>query len=186
MSIALFRSKSFILVVISTLAIFPNGAKAATGTKIVKYAASSMHVSERATGTCWTSSIASTRSDAYRCMVGNEIHDPCFKLSSVEVACPQDLVKNSGELIKLTKPLPPAASPQAAQPWAMVLAGNKTCNRATGTADPDYPFYCEGSPGACSAPNLSSAAASYEIRCATMVEGKPRSVMHFLANTVYM
>jgi hypothetical protein len=181
-----FRSQSCIFAVICASALWPPGSNAADATKIVKYAASSMQVTERATGSCWTSSIASTRLDAYRCMVRNEIHDPCFTLSSREVVCPHDLVKNSGLLIKLTKPLPPAASPQPAKPWAMVLAGNKTCNRATGTADPDYPFYCEGSSGACSTPILSSAGATYEIRCATVVGGKAKSVMRFLVSVVYM
>ena len=29
-------------------------------------------------GYCWTGSLAAERSDAWRCFVGNEIHDPCF------------------------------------------------------------------------------------------------------------
>jgi hypothetical protein len=58
-------------------------------------------------GYCWTGSLAISRSDAWRCSVGNYIYDPCFSsaTASGEVVCPNaDLT--SGLLIRLTKPLP--------------------------------------------------------------------------------
>jgi hypothetical protein len=159
-------------------------ANAAT-TAIVRYSASSMRVTGHAQGYCWTSSIASNRSDAYRCMVENAIYDPCFTRNASSLVCPQNLVQNTGLALKLTKPLPPAASPQAAQPWAMVLAARKTCNRGTGTIDPDYPFYCEGIHGACSAPDRSKNEAAYFVTCSSTSEGKPRSLSHWTVTAIY-
>jgi hypothetical protein len=157
----------------------------ASTTKIVPYAAASMTVTQRAKGSCWTTSIASTRSDAFRCMAGNSIHDPCFVRSSSAVVCPENLVKNSGLSLTLTAALPAPASPQGAQPWAMVLAGGKACNRATGTVDPDYPFYCQGKAGACSAPDISSRKDRSSITCATVVGGKPTNISHPAVAIVY-
>lgn len=58
-------------------------------------------------GYCWTGSIAADRSDAWRCFVGNYIHDPCFSSAHDPgyVACPNASLKK-GILIKLTKKLP--------------------------------------------------------------------------------
>jgi hypothetical protein len=160
-------------------------ANAAT-TKVVRYNAASMTVTQHVKGSCWTTSIASTRGDAYRCMVGNAIYDPCFMRGASSVVCPENLVDNSGLAIKLTKPLPPSASPQAAQPWAMVLASHIACNRATGTVDPEFPFYCEGIAGACSAPQHSKPEAPYFVSCAGLpVENKPRTSSHWVATTIY-
>jgi hypothetical protein len=106
--------------------------------------ASNMKVTGTATGYCWTGSIASLRSDAYRCMVGNSIHDPCFTINAKSVACPTNVVANSGVRISLNKPLPranPNATPNA---WMMTLAGGAKCNVGTGTIIPGYPFYCTG------------------------------------------
>jgi hypothetical protein len=172
--------------VTATLVIFAAATTPSTPvTKVVPYSALSMRVTGHARGSCWTSSIASTRRDAFRCMTGNAIHDPCFTRTPSAVACPDDVVHNSGLLLELTKPLPAPGSPEAAQPWAMVLEGKRACNRATGTVDPDYPFYCEGNSGACSAPNLAKREAAYWVTCATMVDGKPRNVSHPLVTTVY-
>jgi hypothetical protein len=154
----------------------------AAPTKILTYSAASMTVVQHAKGSCWTTSIASTRSDAYRCMVGNAVHDPCFTRSAGFVVCPENLIDNSGIAIKLTKPLPSSAQPHAVQPWAMVLASHITCNRATGTVDPEYPFYCDEIAGACSAPYRSKRQ-RYFVTCST--ESNPRVLSYWIATTIY-
>lgn len=163
---------------------------AAAKTTVVQYSASTMTVSSTVSGSCFATSIASNRRDAFRCMVGNAIHDPCFSIAAKKVACPQDLVKNSGIAITLTKPLPPAASPpKAPQAWALILKSGATCNRATGTMmDPDFPFYCSGMPnGACSI-DLSKAKVAYFARCATFEHSgsKPEDLTATLATTVFV
>lgn len=89
-------------------------------------------------GSCWTESIAVTRPGAWRCMIGNEIHDPCFQVPPLrgEVVCDANPATNqAGFVLKLTKPLPnntppPAESPE---PWTMLLADGSICQPFTGT-----------------------------------------------------
>jgi hypothetical protein len=78
-------------------------------------------------GYCWTPSIALPRADAWRCMIGNAIEDPCFATRDVSnaVICGANPVTGAaGFLLRLTKPLPAAsaiASPSPA-PWIVQLA----------------------------------------------------------------
>jgi hypothetical protein len=76
-------------------------------------------------GYCWTPSIALHRADAWRCMIGNAIEDPCFATPDVSdaVICGANPVTgDAGFLLRLTKPLPaPEASPSPA-PWIVELA----------------------------------------------------------------
>ena len=95
-----------IVVAMAGLAILPAAAKPGA-TKVVSYSAAGMK-GKAVKGSCWTGSIASTRSDAFRCMIGNSIMDPCFKVSNKVVNCPQSLAMNTGVIIKLSKPLPEA------------------------------------------------------------------------------
>lgn len=59
-------------------------------------------------GYCWTSSLATKRTDAWRCMNDNSILDPCFNLpQSEKIICPNNPAdKNDDLLLNLTKPLP--------------------------------------------------------------------------------
>ena len=96
-------------------------------------------------GNCWTSSIASARSDAYRCMAGNYIYDPCFVYGSNSVACPTvGTGIEQGTVIDLTQPLPQAGSdaPGAAPPFALELANGDACNIETGAGIANFPFMC--------------------------------------------
>lgn len=157
-------------------------------TKVVHYAASSMIATKHVSGHCWTSSIASRRSDAFRCMTGNEIYDPCFKIGAKSVACPDEAALNTGILMNLTQPLPPAQSPPPSpQAWAMVLESGAHCSRATGTVDPGYPYYCSGVRGQCSEPDLSKKRQAYFIDCAKSVspQGKAEDVSSTLAKIIY-
>jgi hypothetical protein len=89
-------------------------------------------------GFCWTPSIAAfTRHDAYRCSVGNEIHDPCFRVPQIgdRLICDADpALKKDGFLLKLTKPLPkPSHLPRRMVPWILKLGDGSICETMTGT-----------------------------------------------------
>jgi hypothetical protein len=96
-----------------------------------------VHVHE-AGGYCWTGSLATPRRDAWRCLEGNSILDPCF--SSAEVAgavvCPNIGMINGTEL-NLTKPLPRRDANNARPslrlaPWNIELTSGRRCGFATG------------------------------------------------------
>lgn len=76
-------------------------------TKISEY---NVHLSGKeqvAQGKCWARSVASDKKNAWRCMVGNSIFDPCFKINPNKVLCVLDPNKPKNNIIvKLTKPLP--------------------------------------------------------------------------------
>lgn len=159
----------------------------AAKTTVVKFSANGMKAQKTIAGNCWTSSIASTRSDAYRCMAGNEIYDPCFVINTKSVGCPSDLSADSGIVMKLTKPLPPAQSPlPAPQAFVMVLQSGAKCNRATGTVVADFPYYCSGESGVCQGPDLAKPRAAYFVKC-----GTPKDALHVtgvtsvLVKTIY-
>lgn len=159
----------------------------AASTAVVKYSAHNMKAQKAIDGNCWTSSIASTRADAYRCMTGNEIYDPCFVIDPKSVGCPTDLSADSGIVLNLTKPLPPPESPlPVTQAFAMVLQSGAKCNRGTGTVVADFPYYCSGESGVCQGPDLAKPQPAYFVKC-----GTPKDAMHvtgvssFLVKTIY-
>ena len=86
-------------------------------------------------GDCWTSSDAANRSDAWRCMAGNYIYDPCFAANHAAhfVLCAQD--GPWGKLIRmnLTHELPttesssPERPPTAEPAWALELTDGAHC-----------------------------------------------------------
>lgn len=154
----------------------------AAHTKVVVFDAKSMHVTSRQTGYCWTSSIASQRADAYRCMVGNAIHDPCFTLSQKSVACPTSADGTSGVAISLTKPLPQDTMRNTV--WRMQLVNGTRCDIGTGTVVPDYPFYCSGGL-VCSAPPAGEQHGPAFVKCATVSNGKPGKPGTYLASILY-
>lgn len=114
--------------------------KATVLTRFVPYSAAgalTVPVDAHGTGRCWTASIVVRIPDAYRCLVGNNIADPCFApprhTSPVTVACVPD-PWSGARLVSLTEPLPsttPLAGP--ANPWAVELANGARCIAATGT-----------------------------------------------------
>jgi hypothetical protein len=96
----------------------------------------SVAVASTGTGSCWTNSIAVSSADAYRCLVGNDIQDPCFappvETSPPTVAC-LDAPWSPATVLTLTQALPaPVGGVQAAFPWALVLANGARCVAATG------------------------------------------------------
>jgi hypothetical protein len=103
---------------------------AATGTIAVP-------VADQRSGTCWTGSIAVPRPGVYRCLVSNQIYDPCFaptpETSPVTVVCVAD-PWSAAYVVTLTKPLPAPSSPIPVDyPWALELANHARCVAVTGT-----------------------------------------------------
>jgi hypothetical protein len=105
-------------------------------------------------GECWTDSIAVSRSGAWRCMVGNEIYDPCFSNAGLTgaVICDANPARGSaGFILKLTKALPEPSSkgPAYPRPWLVKLADGATCEIETGTialvAGLEVPYGCSDS-----------------------------------------
>ena len=95
--------------------------------------ASGVHIAKTASGDCWTGSSLTRRTDAYRCMVVNLIHDPCFadeSGSATFVLCPVSRPGSRVLKLKLTAPLPrnvSAPDPMRFAPWAVRLAGGRWC-----------------------------------------------------------
>jgi len=88
-------------------------------------------------GSCGTESIAVNRPGAWRCMAGNDIHDPCFTTtqSKSELVCGSDPVSGKpGFILKLTKPLPKTEDKTTVgSPWILQLANDTLCKPYTGT-----------------------------------------------------
>jgi hypothetical protein len=96
------------------------------------------HVGGRGRGYCWTTSLATGAADAYRCMQGNAIHDPCFAATahSRSVACFID-PWHPVVMLTLNRALP--AHPPAARnalPWVIETTDGRRCVFLTGATAP--------------------------------------------------
>jgi hypothetical protein len=118
---------------------------AATGgatavTKFTPYSATgvlTMPVTGHATGSCWTGSIVVPVLGAYRCLVGNDIADPCFAPPKPTTPATVGCVSapwSRARVVTLTQPLPkPATIGRTINPWAVQLSNGVRCLAATGT-----------------------------------------------------
>jgi len=96
------------------------------------------------TGYCWTTSNATARTDAWRCMARNNILDPCFAASQVAhfVLCP-DGGPWSGKVVRmnLSRTLPaleatsPEPSPTTEPAWAVELGDGGHCQLILGAGN---------------------------------------------------
>lgn len=92
--------------------------------------------SRQVSGSCFTSSLAAIRKDAFRCMSDNAIMDPCFTIpgNALAVICvPNPLDPSTFVQMNLTQPLPatePVSPPS--HPWFLELADGTVCNFLTG------------------------------------------------------
>ena len=97
-------------------------------------------VSRQVSGSCFSSSLAATRSDAFRCMSGNAIFDPCFTVpnNTSAVICVQNPLDSSTFVqMNLTQPLPaPEPVPAERHAWFLQMADQTVCNFATGATGP--------------------------------------------------
>ena len=101
-------------------------------------------VSGELTGTCFGGSIAATyRPDAWRCMAGNQILDPCFEnpypTAPLSVLCTESPGKPVTRLL-LTTGVPEdmrnATVEGTSLPWALELTTGIRCGTFTGTQPP--------------------------------------------------
>jgi hypothetical protein len=122
----------------------------ASGSTIVTYHPTHMRITRVLHGNCWTGSIAAPRRDAFRCMTGNQIYDPCFEQNAARAACPTDVIADRGIAILVSGfPQNPVSAPASA--WALELQNHAVCGAITGAGLAGYPFGCSG-PLMCSAP----------------------------------
>lgn len=90
-------------------------------------------------GNCFAGAISTGRRDAWRCMAGNVIYDPCFSSSKRPgtVLCPDGPWLATGVKIRLTVRLPAgnrAAPSLLARPWALELYDGRRCRVITGAS----------------------------------------------------
>jgi hypothetical protein len=100
--------------------------------------ATGLHVASKATGYCWTESIAVA--GQYRCMAGNNIFDPCWVKPHSrrhKVGCVINPWDRGIHVVKLTKPLPKVHKPKNLTStrfaWAIQLSSGMLCSLAQGT-----------------------------------------------------
>lgn len=159
----------FALVIVTAALLAPTGAPARPpATQVIDYKPAHMKVTATLRGSCWVTSIAVDRRDAYRCMSANEIFDPCFARGASTVYCPQDLIADRGTAIRLTKSLPSPNKSARDQAWAMQLKSGDFCTIGTGTIVPRFPFYC--TQGVCSMPTPAADSRAWYAQC-----GRPRN-----------
>lgn len=91
-------------------------------------------------GHCFSGSLTINRSDAWRCLVGNFLLDPCFSSAAAPrvVVCP-NLAVNGGTEIHLTRKLPKrfadTGSPSLRhQPWNIQLGSGRHCAFVSGAS----------------------------------------------------
>ena len=135
------RTVALLLFLCASVSAGPTGASDPfkSSTQIIKFAPSGV-ASYTREGRCWTNSIAAPRPDAWRCMAGNEIFDPCFEATDGKsVVCNPDPAKGyEGFGLKLTEPLPKPEIPAAATAnaggtgWLVELFDGTLCSPATG------------------------------------------------------
>ncbi len=104
-----------------------------TATQVITYTPA-IPTGEPQEGSCWTSSLAVWRPNAYRCTVGNQIYDPCFAEGDSVICGADPTTEETGFVLKLTQPLPTPETPQdaAAHAWLVELADGTVCGFATG------------------------------------------------------
>jgi hypothetical protein len=111
----------------------------AAGTEVIYFTPPKPLPAQTKSGYCWVHSIAAwAREDAFRCMAGNTIYDPCFATDKPDrVLCDvKPATGAAGFQLKLTRPLPPMDNPPAPakpSPWLIQLADGSYCSAFTGT-----------------------------------------------------
>lgn len=125
-------------------------------TEVLKFSPPNLEKSKAKSGRCWTNSIASTRTDAFRCSEENSIWDPCFlvgdyadNLPTSYVYCPfgwnssnkdVTLSVNLEEVLHGESPLVATTSPKLEEtdPWLVVFDDGSECRILTGTLSNAY------------------------------------------------
>ncbi len=120
-----------------------------------------VHVVASARGSCVAGSLADPRPDAWRCLSGNQLQDPCFSGGGSSVICPEGTPDSRDALrLGLVKPLPraranPPGGSTSGYPWVIETGG----------------LYCYRAVGAVSV--LAGRRVSYECAGASVLAGRP-------------
>lgn len=116
----------------------PGAEAAVERTKVIVYEATVSEDTDVRSGSCFAPALTvNGRDDAWRCMLDNEIQDPCFTVGASRVLCGVDPTEaNPGFVLELTEPLPdPLLDDDAPQQyWLLELADGTVCNFATGAS----------------------------------------------------
>lgn len=86
-------------------------------------------------GSCFANAIGLGRADAWRCMTGNQIHDPCFQIDEAPtlICGAHPISGEEGFVLELTEPLPEVHVGDVALPWLIELGDGTICGLMTGT-----------------------------------------------------
>ncbi|WP_157472420.1 hypothetical protein [Frankia sp. EAN1pec] len=91
---------------------------------------------ESMSGECWTLSLVSNSADAFRCMSGHFIYDPCFTASWAEAVCIADPWSTEVVRLSLTKDPPFTEDDRFnnndVPRWALILESGDLCTRVSG------------------------------------------------------
>jgi hypothetical protein len=159
-------------------------AAAAASTKVVTYRPAAMHAIATYAGHCPSASHVTARADAVRCTVHlHGSYDPCFVESAHRVACPIDVVRDSGIVVTVANLPPATAGGDGHRPWAMRLSQGQFCIYAGHyTGQKGYPYSCGAT--ACSAPTLAPLNTTYEANCVP-VAGHGHNARPFFVATLW-
>jgi eukaryotic-like serine/threonine-protein kinase len=100
-----------------------------------------LRITARVTGRCFAASVAdSGRPDAWRCMSGNRIYDPCFEgleQRTTVVACLESPWAATAVVLTPTGGVPRQVAnkgyPLASPPWSLLLGNGASCGLLPGT-----------------------------------------------------
>ena len=114
----------------SQINLTPKPNPTAESTRVIVFHPMGVPTQER-TGSCWSISDVLNRVDAWRCMAGDFIYDPCFSIpeNSQAVICDTSPLSDStGFKLVLTEPLPARGTVSPVQSaWAFELADGIKC-----------------------------------------------------------
>jgi hypothetical protein len=128
----------FILIILWVPITSPAGSpKVITKTRIIRFIP--QIPLEKREGSCWTNSNIIHRSDVWRCMIDNDIFDPCYTAqdkTTIVCEAKPDIEDPTGFVLKLTKPLPkPDVSHGASSSASMIeLEDGTICDSISGAS----------------------------------------------------
>ena len=107
-------------------------------TNVIIFKPSEVFMQQQKEGECFSSSVADPfRQDTFRCLVKNEIYDPCFATENQGVVfCQLNPSIPEAFLIRLKKPLPKSSTLEFTQDnwaWFVKLRDGTYCSPFTGT-----------------------------------------------------
>jgi hypothetical protein len=170
------RGICLLVLAAALLALAAAGAAAPAPTKLERWVAfrgtkpaPDIRIDQRGRGYCFAGSLADPRADAWRCVLGKQIEDPCFSGGATFVLCPFGTPDSRDALeLTLTKPLPHAPAnrtgdPTREDPWVIVTIGGAYCYRATAASTRAFSYVCAGASVLAGSPNRTRALWTIEL-----------------------